>query len=344
VSAPREETDRRPVGVREVAKHANVAISSVSRVLSDHPDVSDDMRARVLAAAKELGYEPDFLAQSLRRGATLSVGFVVRDISNPVLAEIALGAETTLHESGYSMLLTNSEGQPELDAAGIRLFRRRRVDGLLLSLSDETRRATLAEIRQLSIPVVLIDRQLEGPHAHSAVLADHATSAREVVRTLVELGHRVIGLVLGPSGIFPMRVCAEVFDAEVSSAGAELIVESGALTPEQGMSAAARLLDLAEPPTALVVPSNQLFVGALHTVRERGIAVPDQLSLVSFDDIPLLDLLDPPVSVVSRHPLELGHAAASELIRRVREPGARPRVVTTPTSFERRASVGPPPS
>jgi LacI family transcriptional regulator len=172
-------TRPRPVGLREVAEHANVAMSSVSRVLTDHPDVSERMRRRVLAAAEELGYEPDLLAQSLRRGETLSVGFVVRDISNPVLAELALGAETALSEAGYSMLLTNSHGDPDTDAAGIRLFRRRRVDGLLLSLSDETHDPTRAEIDQLRPPIVLIDRELPGAPPVSAVLSDHGAGAGE---------------------------------------------------------------------------------------------------------------------------------------------------------------------
>ena len=103
--------------MREVASRAGVAMSSVSRVLSGHHDVSADMRARVLATVEELGYEPDFLAQSLRRGATLSIGFVVGDISNPLFASLISGAESVLRAAGYSMLVMNSENDPGLDAA-----------------------------------------------------------------------------------------------------------------------------------------------------------------------------------------------------------------------------------
>jgi LacI family transcriptional regulator, galactose operon repressor len=123
--------------MRQVAEMAGVAMSSVSRVLSGHPDVSPAMRERVMEAVERLGYEPDLLAQSLRRKATRSVGFVVGDISNPLLAEITLGAETTLREAGYSMLLTNSENDPALDASHVRLLMQRRVDGLMLSLASE---------------------------------------------------------------------------------------------------------------------------------------------------------------------------------------------------------------
>src|SRR3954469_23808753 len=117
----------------EVADAAGVAMSSVSRVLSGHPDVSDEMRARVMLAVEKLGYTPDMLAQSLRRRATLSIGFVAGDISNPLMASIVKGAETELRRGEYSMLLANSEGDPDRDAEHIRLFGQRRVDGLMLS-------------------------------------------------------------------------------------------------------------------------------------------------------------------------------------------------------------------
>src|SRR5713226_1249741 len=121
--------------MQEVAERAGVAVSSVSRVLADHPDVSERMRERVLNAVNALGYQPDFVAQSLRRGATLTIGFVVGDISNPLLADAALGAESVLRGAGFSMLLMNSENNPALDAAHIRFFVNRRVDGMILSLA-----------------------------------------------------------------------------------------------------------------------------------------------------------------------------------------------------------------
>ena len=138
--------------MREVADAAGVAMSSVSRVLSGHPDVSPVMRERVLAAVERIGYQPNMLAQSLRRQETLSVGFVVRDISNPLMSEIVKAAETRLREGGYSMLLTNSESDPALDEAHIRLFEQRRVDGLILSLTSETHDGTNLLLEHLDIP------------------------------------------------------------------------------------------------------------------------------------------------------------------------------------------------
>src|SRR5437764_1143708 len=143
--------------MREVAQLAGVAMSSVSRVLSGHPDVSVAMQTRVLAAVAQLGYQPDLLAQSLRRQETMTIGFAVGDISNPLFAEIVAAAETRLRAAGYSMLLTNSEASAELDAAHIRLLAQRRVDGIILSVSDEQNAETLAALDRLDVSFVGCD-------------------------------------------------------------------------------------------------------------------------------------------------------------------------------------------
>ena len=172
-------------------------MSSVSRVLSEHPDVSTAMRERVLAAVEELGYRPDLLAQGLRRGATLSVGFLVGDIANPLLAETVKGAERRLRDAGYSLLLSNSERVVERDAECVRHFSQRRVDGVILSLASETAPATLAALEDLEAPAVLLDREVAGNHGASLVLTDHRAGMRAAVGHLLDLGHREIGLITG---------------------------------------------------------------------------------------------------------------------------------------------------
>jgi LacI family transcriptional regulator len=147
------------VGMREVAKRAGVAISSVSRVLTDSPDVSEVMRNRVLDAVAALGYERDLLAMSMRTGATQSIGFVAINVSNPVIATNSVGAENELSKSGYSLLISNSQGNPELDADYIKHFASRRVDGLILSITDEENPRTLEMLRAYKKPIVLIDRE-----------------------------------------------------------------------------------------------------------------------------------------------------------------------------------------
>jgi LacI family transcriptional regulator len=332
---------RRP-NLRDVAQLAGVAVSSASRVLSDHPDVSPAMRRRVLAAVDQLGYEPDFLAQSLRSGATFSVGFVVRDISSPLLAEIAHGAETALRAGGYYMLVLNSEADPALDAEHIRLLERRRVDGVLISLADEGNPATLGALRELSVPSVLIDRDVSEASASSAVLADHAHGMRAVVSHLAGLGHRTIGLVAGPLAVRPGREGAAAFGELCREFDLQPLVESGAFSADHGFEGATRMLSAPSAPTAIVAGSNQIFPGVLRALRERGLRIPDQISLATFDDLPLLGLLDPPVDVVRRNPQAFGTVAANLLLRRFQ--GEGPESVLIPTVYEQRGSSAPPPS
>jgi LacI family transcriptional regulator, galactose operon repressor len=336
-----DEREPARLNLREVAERAGVAMSSVSRVLSNHPDVSARMRRHVLAIVEELGYEPNLLAQSLRRGSTLSVGFVIRDISSPLFSEIALGAETELRNRGYSMLLTNSEGLPSLDAAHIRLFRQRRVDGLLLSLADETYEETIEELRRVHVPVVLIDRELAEPSGLSAVLSDHASGIRAATEHLIGLGHRRIGLASGPLNLRPGRELKRAFEDACARAGVQALVDAGPFAEEHGAAAAARLLDGKERPTALIAGSNQILPGVLRQIRARRIAIPDELSLVTFDDIGMLEFVEPPIAVVSREPLLLGREAAALLLLRLM--GEEADTIVIPTDFQPRGSCAPPP-
>ncbi len=187
--------------MREVADLAGVAMSSVSRVLSGHPDVSPAMQQRVMAAVDSLGYQPDLLAQSLRRRETLSVGLLLCDLSDPSQAQIAAGAEGVLQAQDYALLLASSEHEPGLDTSHIRRFQQRRVDGLLLSPAAEDDPQTLALLDAAETPIVLIDRELRGDVGRraSAVLSDHRTGMRDAVGHLLDLGHRRVGMILGPA-------------------------------------------------------------------------------------------------------------------------------------------------
>lgn len=338
-----DEVGRGRASMREVADRAHVAISSVSRVLSGHPDVSRTMRERVMAAVRELDYEPDFLAQSLRRGATLSVGFVINDISNPVQAEVALGAESGLRAAGYSMLLMDSENDPELDAAHVRFLKSRRVDGMLLSLVADRAEQTLEHLRQLERPFVAIDREVPAELGASVVLADHAAGMREAMAHLIELGHRRIGLVAGPADVRPghARIAALHAAAAELDGGVEAVHVSGPFSPEFGQQGTYQLLDRPSPPTAIVAGSNQILIGCLRALVARGVGVGRDVSLVACDDVPLAELYTPPISVIRRETIAIGRTAAELLLRRlIDDQGAE--TATIPTRFIARASTVPP--
>ena len=183
-----------PSTIRDVANLAGVALSSVSRVLSDHPDVSPKMRKKVKDAAKQLDYQPDLLAQSLRSGSTRTVGFVLRDISNPLFAVIARRCEQELRSLGYSMILVNSDGDAEIEAENLSLLRRRRVDGIIVSLESERAATTLEALARFGGSVVLLDREVKGI-AVGSVLCDPYSGVYAAVSDLIARGHRKISLI-----------------------------------------------------------------------------------------------------------------------------------------------------
>jgi LacI family transcriptional regulator len=328
-------------GMREVAERAGVAMSSVSRVLSGHPDVSGSMRDRVMAAVEELGYEPNMLAQMLRRGATQTIGFVVSDISNPLLAQIALGAEIALRAAGYAMLLTNS-GEANMDATHIRLLQQRRVDGLLLSVSDETSKDTIDTLRRSPTPNVLIDRDLELDDPASALLSDHAAGISQAVEELIGLGHQRIALVAGSPHVRPTRERINALEETIEShPGVACQVRSGAFTETHGAAATRELLLGRRPPTAIIAGGNQILVGVLGEIAARRLRIPRDISLVTCDDVPLAKFFTPTLSMISRDPYEMGKVAAGMLLDRLS--GGDAETVTLPTTFTAAGSCAPPP-
>jgi LacI family transcriptional regulator len=329
-------------GVKEVAERAGVAPSSVSRVLTGHPDVSAVMRNRVLDAVAALGYEPDLLAQSLRRGATLTIGFVVGDISNPLLAQIALGAEVELRAAGYSILLMNSVNDPALDAAHVRMLRQRRVDGLLLSLADEGSGDTAEALRRSETPYVLVDRDSASLPDASAVLSDHRSGIIAAAEHLISLGHRRIALVNGNPGVRPARERATALRRACRAhPGVTAIVRSGAFSAEHGESATQALLSSAEAPTAIIAGGNQVLTGVLRTLRRENYPIPSRISLVTCDDAPLAEFLEPAMATISRDPEDMGRQAARLLLDRLE--GRSARTTTLPAVFRPTRSCAPPP-
>jgi LacI family transcriptional regulator len=327
--------------MRKVADRAGVAISSVSRVLSGHPDVSPAMRQRVLAAVDELEYEPDFLAQSLRRGQTLSVGFVLSDISNPLLADIVLGAEASLRSGGYSLLLMNSENDPALDVSSIRFFQTRRVDGMLLSIVSESDAAVREVLSQVKVPIVLVDREVPVELRASSVHNDHAAGMIVAVRHLVSLGHRHIALIGGSTETLPGRAREAGLREAIDGSGVRITVLSGSFSPEHGVAGTRVLLAEGSPPSAIICGSNQVLVGCLRVLHAEGIVVGRDVSLVTCDDIPASELHQPPIASIGRDTVGLGRTAAELMLRRLRE-GADPETVVLPTTFTPTASCAPP--
>ncbi|MBN9021170.1 MAG: LacI family DNA-binding transcriptional regulator, partial [Rhizobiales bacterium] len=189
----------RRIGIRDVAQRAGVAISTVSKVFSGKGEVMPALRARVLAAAAELGYQPNFLAQSLRRGATDLIGFVASDLADPFSAGIVAGAEAVLRQAGYALLVMGSDRDPGNDAANVRYLSSRRVDAVLVSPTREDDQGLLGALAEFDGPIVAVESELRGALPVDTVCADHRQGMRDAVDHLVRLGHRRIAALTGPA-------------------------------------------------------------------------------------------------------------------------------------------------
>lgn len=331
-----------PSTIREVAKRAGVSVSTASRVLNDYPFVSADARRRVLAAMDELDYRPDVAARSMRTGTSRAVGFVVADISNPLFATIAKGVDAVLHPHGYSLVLANSENDPGREAELLSALRRRRVDGLIAAVADESAPSLAGRLEQFA--TVLFDREIPSSTA-DAVHSDHEAGISEALEHLAGLGHRRVALVAGSQHQLGSRARAVAFERHarrlsLSVDGVVLLADEA--SRDAGARFGRQLVALDDPPTAVVIGHNQLTIGVLEALREQGVAIPGDLSVVSCDDVDAIRLHSPRIDVIERDLLELGGASARLLLERLGDRDAPPRRVVLPTRYVRCASTAAP--
>jgi LacI family transcriptional regulator len=338
---------RRP-GIRDVASEAHVAISTVSKVLSGRGEVSPALRARVLAAAAELGYQPNYLAQSLRSGATGLVGLVTADLGTQFSAALAAGIERTLRPAGYALLVMSSADDPVADAANIRYLHSRRVDAIVLAPSREDDPGTLTALAEFDGPIVAVESELRGLLPVDGVCADHFTGAVAATRHLLGLGHRRIAALTGPLGRRSGRERLAGMLEPMSAAGlADAAIPVPTLhDADAGEQATLELLDRPRRPTALLAGSTVLLEGALRALGRRSVVIGEEMSLVAWDDGPLPQLFRPPIAVVDRDVYALGQAAADLALSRLGASGDRDdgpaRIEVRPTTFIPRASCAVP--
>jgi LacI family transcriptional regulator len=307
------------ITIRDVAARADVALSSVSRVLNGHPAVSDSLRERVQRAVAELDYQPDFTATNLRRGSTMTIAFLVRDIASPLFADVVKAVETRLGAVNYSVLLMNSAGDPVREAANLRALARSRVDGVILSLSSESDADTLAAVRALRSPIVLLDRAIAGLEA-STVASDHVIGLSAATEHLTRRGHTRIALITGPRDVLASRERERGYRAGLRAAGLpddpDLVRMEG-YDEESARRQAAAVLSLDEPATAIIAGGGTISYGVLRALTDAGAV--DAVELVVCDPWRSPELFEPRVSVVCRDAAELGAAAADLMLEAITE-------------------------
>lgn len=325
--------------LRDVAERSGVSKSTVSRVINDDPYVGLEARRAVTQAMAELGYRRNEVARSLRLRSTGTVGLIVASLRNEVFAAIAQGVGRVLTAGERTLLVGNSDGDPEAELRVLHEFLRRGVDGLIISLVNDRTKLARDELRKVQVPTVLLDRDTQGSQA-DRVLTDHRRGLVAAVADVAGQGHERIGLVGPPETIRPGRETKAAF---TEAGGHEQFVRSGPLTEEFGHEASRELLSRDPAPTALVVAGTQVLAGVLSTLAERGLSPPRDLSLVAYDDSAAARFHTPPISALVRDTESIGELAAQLVTERIETGRTQSKKSVVPTRYEPRGTVGPPP-
>lgn len=329
--------------IRDVAVRAGVSPSSVTRVLGGYPNVSEELRDRVLAAVREIDYKPDLLAAGLRRGYTKTIGMLVNDVLNPFNAQMMDVVESELRASGYNVILTNSHGDSAVDLENLWVLRQRRVDGLVASFADDRNPALAGALATWPGPVVLFDRQIDGSDV-SAVLSDHRYGAQQLTEHLIERGHRHLAMISGPQNLYSTRERVLGMRDVMEKVGLEIRPEfliSGRGSEEYGRAAVGRLVEDPRPPTALVLGNGNTsaVIAALDEIRRRGLRIGKDLAVASYYDTAILQLHSPSITAVSRDVSEMARRAAAMMLDRLDDHRPVAHTVVLPTRLEVREST-----
>jgi LacI family transcriptional regulator len=316
----------RPTQV-DVARLAGVSRATVSYVLNGatdgHMPISGETQRRVLDAIEELGYQPDARAQALRSGSTKTIALIVPDLRNPHFCEYAIAIEQEARASGYHVLVSSTTLNDEYAADIFKDLAGRRMDGLILAssfiLESTESQATLARMRERGLPIV----ELNDLYGVDAVGTDYREATKEVMSYLLSLQHRRIGLIYGTGGHElaedRLESYKESLDAANISIDTDLIILCGPGI-EDGYQASSQLLQLPTRPTAIICVNDLLAIGALRAALDLGLRVPNDLSLVGYDDIPMANFLVPRLTSVTKDAFTLGKQAFAMLMARIHDP------------------------
>ena len=328
--------------IREVANRAGVSYTTVSHVINNTRFVSNETRDRVLAAMRDLNYRPNALAQSLRSGKTHTLGLILPDSSNPFFAEVARSIEDAAFQLGYSVILCNTEGEGHRELLYVDVLSKKQVDGIIFVATGD-QGDSLDFLQRQALPVLVVDRDLPEIHA-DAVLTDNRQGGCQATGHLIELGHRRIGCISGPSHLTPSADRTIGYRKAMEDAGLhapEELILRGDFHPESGRVATAALLALPEPPTAIFACNDLMALGALRAAAEAGFRVPEDLSIVGFDDIELASYTTPPLTTIAQPKVDIGHRAAQLLVERIAEKNSPHCREVLPTALIMRESTGP---
>jgi LacI family transcriptional regulator len=329
--------------VRDVAEEAAVSIATVSRWLNGSIKLPDGTAERIRRSIDKLRYEPNLHARRLSLGKTDTLALVVPDIADPFFAMLAGSVEAAAESFGFGLVLCATLNRPAREVDYIGRVNRNHVDGLLFATNHPDDGTLLSAIEGLS-SVVLLDEDVPGVNA-SKVFCDNRGGGREAAEHLIAAGHRRIGLIGGVEGVMSAVERSGGYAEALKAANIPIdpaLIDFGGYTAEQGRSATRKLLELAEPPTAIFASSDQIAIGSLDVLREAGISVPGEMSMVAYDDVAPFKLFSPALTAVRQPVADMGRYGVERLVSQITDPAFEMTVERLPVQLMQRGSVALP--
>jgi LacI family transcriptional regulator len=329
--------------LRDIARQVGVHPSTVSRVLNPETRsmVSEEIAERVAAAATSLGYRPNPIAYGLRTNKSFTVGVMVPDLTNPVFPPIMRGIETTLEDAGYTAILANSDNDAARERVILDAMRGRRVDGLILATAHRDD-PLVAECLEEDTPVVLINRKMDQPGV-PWVVNDDAAGITAALEHLAGLGHKRIAHIAGPVGLSTAHARLEGLVAAMRARGLAvdpaLFVTCDVFNVEEGRRCCSILLEGGGSFTAIVAAHDLLAIGCFEALAAHGLSCPADISITGYNDIPMVDRLNPPLTTLRTPLREMGVQAASCLLERIADSAVPARQIVVPTELIVRGST-----
>ena len=328
--------------ILDVARKAGVSSATVSRVLAGATSVNAQLRARVLSAVEELNYQPNWMARNLRAQSSSTIGLVIPDIQNALFLSLVRAVEDLAYAHQLTVILCNTDDNPEKQRSYLDIMRSQQAAGIVVVPTHPKDAAMLAPVQASGIPIVLVDREIAGFRADT-VIVDSVSGAQLAVAHLIAEGCQRIAVLAGPQDLTPGYDRLQGYYAAHRAASLEpvpALVKIGTFKRDSGYELTHDLLAAPDPPDAILASNNLMAQGCIRALHERGVRIPDEVALVSFDDMPWAEDLNPPLTAVAQPTYELGQQALELLLHRIKRPGAPLRkVILQPQLIVRKSSV-----
>lgn len=321
------------INIRDIAREAKVSSTTVSRVLNNSGYVKDETKALILKKIKELNYTPSAVARSLSKNESTTIGVIVPDIENPFFAEIIKGISSLVYEKNLNIILCDTNETVSREIKSLNMLKEQRILGIIITPTNDNNEVSndqLSILENMGIPIVLIDRDVK--HSNfDGVFIDNIRGAYEATTALIKEGHRKIAIIAGPNSSKPGRdrltgykKALRINDIELD----ERLLLCGDFKLDSGYTCTQEILKIEDRPTAILVCNNMMNLGCIKAIYENKLKIPNDIAIIGFDEVKMLDVVGLNISVVSSPNIEMGRKAMELLLKKLdkKEPTANVRM------------------